>query len=791
MAATGGAGGAGSGGKGAAAGGGAALVPLDQLKAQRRDVGYGLRGENVEDPIACDNWWKLCPKCCACYPNCFPAKQLRHAVSQKKMRYTSTRTADGGEGFDLDLVYLTDKIVCFGYPAIGLEHMYRNPRAECQRFFEERHAGHYRIYNLCCETGRAYAADVFDGRVERYPFADHGVPTLELMLQCCLSAARHIEADDENVVGIHCKAGKGRTGLLTCCLLIHLGVAKDAKEAIDIYNSRRVRNYKGLTVPSQRRYVKYYETVLEYYKRGSRLPEPTRRLLRVTYSHPEHGKGFVKVFRGNDASVLATTTPLGAGTFEFSDGGQPGVDVTGDTFVGLYKKDGKIKYDVWFNTGFAGRNGDPADKIVILKLGIDKLKKDFDNKKAPADLTVTFEFAPLPDAVKDLTAPEFAGAPAALAMIPHVHTKYCDRKFSVCTAEKSYREGESLKVCLAEPSNVTDVAWYKSDPGVSLGEAAKEGDLGGSHGASEAKAGEADGLLGAAALPASPAGAPPGDGEFPPEELVDKDSGVVFRRVPDKKTACPSAPPPPVDASPEVLSSSAAVQKFVRQQQAHARANPLVYLMQADDDGRYFKALVRIEGQDSPIATAPVGPCEAGPPKVREIVVTGEMKVGSPLRAAATYFGGRQGATEFWWMRITPEGTRVEITEPRAPAEPDSDVTDADLGDPRVYVPVADDVNCSLKAMCIAVRGDGTRGQKESSKPTPKIQPDVSPSTEEKVEESAPAGGGAESGGDAGDGSSGGAKEEASKEEAGDDDDEADDAADAPAAEPEAETNAE
>ena len=43
-------------------------------------------------------------------------------VSKKKKRYK-------GHGFNLDLAYITDRIIAMGYPSSGKEACYRNPRA--------------------------------------------------------------------------------------------------------------------------------------------------------------------------------------------------------------------------------------------------------------------------------------------------------------------------------------------------------------------------------------------------------------------------------------------------------------------------------------------------------------------------------------------------------------------------------------------------------------------------------------------------------------------------------------
>ncbi|KAL7583201.1 hypothetical protein Lser_V15G45832 [Lactuca serriola] len=190
--------------------------------------------------------------------------KARHVVSQNKRRYQEG-------GFDLDMTYITENIIAMGFPAGDMssgffgyvEGFYRNHMEEVIRFFETYHKDKYKVYNLCSE--RLYDASLFEGKVASFPFDDHNCPPIQLIISFCHSAYAWLKEDIENVVVVHCKAGMARTGLMISSLLLYLKFFPTAEESILYYNQKRCVDGKGLVLPSQIRYVKYFERVMTYF----------------------------------------------------------------------------------------------------------------------------------------------------------------------------------------------------------------------------------------------------------------------------------------------------------------------------------------------------------------------------------------------------------------------------------------------------------------------------------------------------------------------------------------------
>ncbi|CAK9320411.1 unnamed protein product [Citrullus colocynthis] len=311
--------------------------------------------------------------------------KARHIVSQNKRRYQE------GE-FDLDMTYITENIIAMGFPAghmssgfFGfLEGFYRNHMEEVIKFFETHHKGKYKVYNLCSE--RLYDAALFEGKVAHFPFDDHNCPPIHLTKSFCQSAYAWLKEDIENVVVVHCKAGMARTGLMICSLLLFLKFFQTSAEAIDYYNQKRCVDGKALVLPSQIRYVKYFERILTHFNgntppgrrcmlRGFRLhkcPYWVRPSITISnhseilFSTRKHPK--TKDLMPEDFWIRAPKK----GFVVFALPGEPGLtELSGDFKIHFHDRHGD--FYCWLNTTMT------ENKILISDTDLD----GFDKRKLP------------------------------------------------------------------------------------------------------------------------------------------------------------------------------------------------------------------------------------------------------------------------------------------------------------------------------------------------------------------------------------------------------------------------
>ena len=323
---------------------------------------------------------------------------VKALVSKKKKRFV-----DEKNGFNLDLTYICGKqIIAMGYPAAGVEAFYRNSMVEVQRFFETFHKGNFAVYNLCSE--RQYDLTQFFERCYRFGFDDHNPSPLDMIRPFCESVGEWLNADRRHVAAVHCKAGKGRTGLMISCYLVHSGQCGSAEEALAEFSRERTKNRKGVTIPSQMRYVHYYSDLL---MRGSVTPY-TYQITHVRFvTVPSFdtallaGGGcdpfFEAVLQWYDAESKEARSKTIYNykkkvkkvrhfkkdeRFVDLDCSTHQLLVTGDVKLQFFDKDrytqGEKMFQVWFHTAFIENNYLCFEKSVLDKASKDKENKRFD-----------------------------------------------------------------------------------------------------------------------------------------------------------------------------------------------------------------------------------------------------------------------------------------------------------------------------------------------------------------------------------------------------------------------------
>jgi hypothetical protein len=150
-----------------------------------------------------------------------------------------------------------------GFPAKGLESIWRNPINQVSAFLHKYHSGHFLVLNV---SDRRYNISPFDGNVKSFNFPDHHPPPIEMLHEMCVAMHEFIRKDPRNVVMAHCLAGRGRTGTLICAYLVYSGHCKTPEDAFRLFGEMRSWKGKGIRNPSQRRYVSYYAQLLQKFR---------------------------------------------------------------------------------------------------------------------------------------------------------------------------------------------------------------------------------------------------------------------------------------------------------------------------------------------------------------------------------------------------------------------------------------------------------------------------------------------------------------------------------------------
>ncbi|KAL7370193.1 hypothetical protein ABVT39_021801 [Epinephelus coioides] len=165
------------------------------------------------------------------------------------------------ENYEVDLVYITERIISVCFPASAEERSYTTNLKEVATMLRSKHGEHYLILNLS-----DWRTDLskLNPKVLEFGWPDHHAPALDKICSMCKAIDTWLNGDARNVVVLHNKGNRGRTGVVVAAYMHYSNISASADQALDRFAMRRFYEDKALPVgqPSQIRYVRYFNGLL-------------------------------------------------------------------------------------------------------------------------------------------------------------------------------------------------------------------------------------------------------------------------------------------------------------------------------------------------------------------------------------------------------------------------------------------------------------------------------------------------------------------------------------------------
>nr|XP_023697645.1 tensin-1 isoform X4 [Paramormyrops kingsleyae] len=165
------------------------------------------------------------------------------------------------ENYEVDLVYITERIISVSFPSSAEEQSYSANLKEVATMLRSKHGEHYLLFNL---SERRYDINKLNPKVLDFGWPDHHAPALDKICSICKAMDTWLNADPHNVVVLHNKGNRGRTGVVVAAYMHYSNISASADQALDRFAMKRFYEDKVLPVgqPSQKRYVQYFSGLL-------------------------------------------------------------------------------------------------------------------------------------------------------------------------------------------------------------------------------------------------------------------------------------------------------------------------------------------------------------------------------------------------------------------------------------------------------------------------------------------------------------------------------------------------
>ncbi|XP_021253358.1 tensin-1 isoform X4 [Numida meleagris] len=162
---------------------------------------------------------------------------------------------------ELDLVYITERIIAVSYPSTAEEQNFRSNLREVAHMLKSKHGDNYVLFNL---SERRHDISKLHPKVLDFGWPDLHTPALEKICSICKAMDTWLNAAAHNVVVLHNKGNRGRLGVVVAAYMHYSNISASADQALDRFAMKRFYEDKVVPVgqPSQKRYIHYFSGLL-------------------------------------------------------------------------------------------------------------------------------------------------------------------------------------------------------------------------------------------------------------------------------------------------------------------------------------------------------------------------------------------------------------------------------------------------------------------------------------------------------------------------------------------------
>ncbi|XP_009885637.1 PREDICTED: tensin-1 [Charadrius vociferus] len=162
---------------------------------------------------------------------------------------------------ELDLVYITERIIAVSYPSAAEEQSFCSNLREVAHMLKSKHGDNYVLFNL---SERRHDISKLHPKVLDFGWPDLHTPALEKICSICKAMDTWLNAGAHNVVVLHNKGNRGRLGVVVAAYMHYSNISASADQALDRFAMKRFYEDKVVPVgqPSQKRYIHYFSGLL-------------------------------------------------------------------------------------------------------------------------------------------------------------------------------------------------------------------------------------------------------------------------------------------------------------------------------------------------------------------------------------------------------------------------------------------------------------------------------------------------------------------------------------------------